>query len=758
LKIAVVIFIIGTIMLNRGVVPAVAMPATVTWRPTSEILSGEKTLTYVRGPIDRDTTEGLAQTSDPTTNDSWPMFGHDLQNTRASSSPAPHSPNLLWTFKGPFQGWGASPVVSDGRVFVGSESANEFYCLNETNGALLWVFRTKGTITNSAAVSAGRVLVGTGNGGLYCLNEKTGMPIWNVTLDEQIYESSPAVADGRVFVGGWAYDSYGSHLYCLNLSDGNVLWKYQVYQAVCSSPAVLDGRVFVGGTGPGAGQVYCINETTGDNIWTYTTRDHVGRSSPAVVNNRVFIGSLDHHVYCLDAKDGKQIWKYLVSSWTDSSPAVAYGNVFTASEDGNVYCLNATSGTKIWTYEAITQVTSSPSVADGMVFIGSSKFDSGLIALNTTDGKLIWSYSGCIPGSSVAIADGKIFASFLGEICCIGSPHSLTITPTFVDNTGSAFDPPPSSWSILFPNGTIRIVSTSSITYPQVQTGNYSIISIVWQGAEVIPERSPSILVISDTVWTPIIYCRLPTHLTISLSTSTSYIGFKVNINGRLVDYKNTSIAGANVLMEFSVTGGEPWSVITADNTATDGSYSAVWMPSATGNYLVRATWSGNSTYPRTTTTINLAVIPFKEQNVFSVTSNSTVLELAFNSTSRELSFSVTGPTGTTGYVNVYIAKTLTDNIADVKVYLDGNQLNYTATSLDDSWLLHFTYLHSTRKVTISLGALSAPFIETPLGKAVVYGVFITAIIIIAGITEFFRRRRRMSAKPPSSLCNNGLH
>jgi uncharacterized protein YxeA len=25
--------------------------------------------------------------------DTWPMFGHDLQNTRASSSLAPHSPN-----------------------------------------------------------------------------------------------------------------------------------------------------------------------------------------------------------------------------------------------------------------------------------------------------------------------------------------------------------------------------------------------------------------------------------------------------------------------------------------------------------------------------------------------------------------------------------------------------------------------------------------------------------------------------------------
>jgi len=633
----------------------------------------------------------------------WPMFGYDLQNTRTSPSSAPHLPNLLWTFTGQFQGWAASPVVSEGRVFVGSELVNEFYCLNETDGALLWVFGTNGTITNSPAVSAGKVLVGTNGRCLYCLNETTGMPIWNATLDERIYESSPAVADGRVFVGGWAYGDYGSHLYCLNLSDGHILWKYQVYQAVYSSPAVLDGRVFVGGTGPGAGKVYCINETTGENLWTYTTGDHVGRSSPSVVDGRVFIGSFDKHVYCLSESDGKQLWNYTTASWTDSSPAVADDNVFTVSEDGTVYCLNATSGTQIWTYKVINQVTSSPSVADGMVFISSSNIYGGLIALNTTDGKLIWNYSALIQGSSVAIADGKIFASCLGEICCIRSPFSLTITPTFSDNNGNALSPAPSEWSVLFPNGTIFAISSSSVTYPQVQTGNYSIISIVWQGTEVAPETPPTIFVASDTVWTPAINCRLPTHLTIDLSTSTSYIGFKVNINGRLVDYKNTSIAGAMVLMEYSVTGGEPWSAITADYTTADGSYSAIWMPSATGNYLVRATWSGNATYPRINTTVNLAVMPFEEQNVFSVISNSTVSELAFNTTDWTLSFTVSGPSGTKGYVKVIVAKSLVANITNIRVYLTGNQTEYSITSTDDSWLLTFNYVHSTHQVVVDL-------------------------------------------------------
>jgi len=319
--------------------------------------------------------------------------------------------------------------------------------------------------------------------------------------------------------------------------------------------------------------------------------------------------------------------------------------------------------------------------------------------------------------------------------CCI---YSLTVNPVFYDNTGTALVQP-SLWSIAFPNATTKVVS-SPVTYNQTQTGEYSITSITWNGVEVIPNITPTISLTSDKFWSPSINCLLPTSFFISLGSSTSYVGFKVEINGNLT-CNEVGLSGAPVLLYYSVTGGETWNDITLVNTTSDGGYSATWIPSATGNYLVRAIWLGNSTYPGTTTIINLAVISFREQNVFSVTSNSTVSDLAFNSTSRQLSFTVTGPSGTTGYINVHIAKTLVDSIVDVKVYLDGLQLNYTATSLDDTWLLHFTYMHSTHKVTVSLGDIPSPFIETPLGKALIYVVPITAIVILT--TLYLLRKKR---------------
>jgi hypothetical protein len=65
-----------------------------------------------------------------------------------------------------------------------------------------------------------------------------------------------------------------------------------------SSPAVVDGRVYVGTMGTYGGKVYCLNATTGTHIWNYTTGSSI-ESSPAVVDGKVYAGSdTNGEVYC----------------------------------------------------------------------------------------------------------------------------------------------------------------------------------------------------------------------------------------------------------------------------------------------------------------------------------------------------------------------------------------------------------------------------------------------------------------------------
>ena len=57
-------------------------------------------------------------------------------------------------------------------------------------------------------------------------------------------------------------------------------------------------------------------------LWNYTTGGYV-ESSPAVVDGRVYIGSWDGKVYCLDAETGELIWNYKTGDLIWSSPTIA---------------------------------------------------------------------------------------------------------------------------------------------------------------------------------------------------------------------------------------------------------------------------------------------------------------------------------------------------------------------------------------------------------------------------------------------------
>ena len=103
------------------------------------------------------------------------------------------------------------------------------------------------------------------------------------------------------------------------------------------------------------------------------------RSSPAVANGVVYIGSTDGKVYALNANSGAKIWSYQtptnpsnpgVGNWVDSSPAVANGVVYVGSENYDIYALNAASGAYIWSYQTPYVEPSSPAIADGILYIG----------------------------------------------------------------------------------------------------------------------------------------------------------------------------------------------------------------------------------------------------------------------------------------------------------------------------------------------------------------------------------------------------
>jgi len=76
--------------------------------------------------------------------------------------------------------------------------------------------------------------------------------------------------------------------------------------------------------------------------WSYNTGSV--SSSPAVANGVVYVGSLDHNVYGLNASTGAKLWSYATGGYVWSAPAVANRVVYVGSIDRNLYAFGLPGG------------------------------------------------------------------------------------------------------------------------------------------------------------------------------------------------------------------------------------------------------------------------------------------------------------------------------------------------------------------------------------------------------------------------------
>lgn len=244
----------------------------------------------------------------------------------------------------------SSPAVVDDKVYIGSWD-DYVYCLDadpfddpddegipDDPGStydLIWSYQTGDTVRSSPAVSDGYVYVGSYDSRLYCLDAVTGIEEWNFLIpDDDWVFSSPAVYNGKVYFGSF----WGKKIYCLDAeNNGAIIWQNTTDQLIMTTPAVAYGNVYIGSHFGSAGNISCFNADTGEFKWSYPTGYWVRSSSPAVADGKVYFGSCDHKVYCLEAETGNPIWNYATNGQIWCSPAIADGKLYIGSDDGKIY-------------------------------------------------------------------------------------------------------------------------------------------------------------------------------------------------------------------------------------------------------------------------------------------------------------------------------------------------------------------------------------------------------------------------------------
>ncbi len=228
--------------------------------------------------------------------------------------------------------------------------------------------------------------------------------------------------------------------------------------------------------------------------------------------------------------------------------------------------------------------------------------------------------------------------------------------------------------------------------------------------------------------------------------TTATTLAYSIKLTAHVSQVKDgQSIAGLGVVFQYSVTNGSTWNEISSGVSDSNGDCTVQWIPAATGNFTIKASWVGNDEYLPVVTTANLAVTSFDKQ-YFTVQSNSTIADLVFNSASKKLSFTVNGTSGTSGYTRIVISKDLVANGNDIRISLDGVNMSYALSSTDSSWILYFTYHHSAHQIVADLNATpdvviigdSPNTVNTDMifVAVIVIGVVISALIFVLRIRK----------------------
>lgn len=172
-------------------------------------------------------------------------------------------------------------------------------------------------------------------------------------------------------------------------SSPALVWTYKTAAPVKSSAAIVGGRVYVGSDDK---QLHCVDLKSGAKVWSFSTEGEI-ESSPLVLEGKVFFGSADGHLYAVDAKNGKEVWKLKTEDKILGAPnwvAAPDGKgtwILAGSYDFRLYCVDAATGKTNWTYETGNYINGAPAVASGQTVFGGC--DALLHVINLKDGQKI---------------------------------------------------------------------------------------------------------------------------------------------------------------------------------------------------------------------------------------------------------------------------------------------------------------------------------------------------------------------------------
>ncbi len=348
-----------------------------------------------------------------------------------------------WERKLPY-GIYATPVEMYGRIYVGDDGGT-FYAIDQSNGRILWRYKTTGRIVGSAAVKDGRVVFASANGIAYCVSVENGKLLWRQKLGKPI-TGSITIDGSNVYFG-----SSDSCFYALKLMSGAPVWSYQSWGNFCiAKPLVYKNKIFVGACD---GNFYAFDKRKGSILWVWHNEQTDSRQAPALVSpcgddKRVYIAAPDGYLTALNTDTGtvsQRTNRWAVRESIGMKDSILYAK----TTQDTIIAINLNADTLLWAMDAGYGLDCAPTqlIVDGGTLFVTTK--NGLvIALDALTGEPKWQHkignslltTPCtLSDTSVVVASSDGTIALLRKV--LPPPvDTLTLDSLMLDSLGNPID------------------------------------------------------------------------------------------------------------------------------------------------------------------------------------------------------------------------------------------------------------------------------------------------------------------------------
>ncbi|MBI4429580.1 MAG: PQQ-binding-like beta-propeller repeat protein [Ignavibacteriales bacterium] len=250
-----------------------------------------------------------------------------------------------------------------------------------------WQYNTIAGVAATPLVRDSVIILGTLNGEIQAVNFADGKRISYVSLDAPI-AGTPVLHGTNVVV---PLSSANSSLVCMSLKTPKRRWSIAI-GPIESSPLLLEDRLYVTTL---EGKAYCLKAEDGSEVWQFKTAPNDERkpirSSPASDGENIYFGCDDGGLYALGKQEGNLKWKFQTKGSLFATPVVLEEGVVIGSLDGSVYCLRSGNGELLWTFDTKSVIYGSASYDRKRIFVGTA--DGSCYALDARTGEPAWSAS-----------------------------------------------------------------------------------------------------------------------------------------------------------------------------------------------------------------------------------------------------------------------------------------------------------------------------------------------------------------------------